>query len=130
MVEGEGVLCARKCLILVRDVEVRRDLRRVLGTKEQREAEKRAAGEFDDNKDNGNEGGGGGMKGAPLDYYDDLADLYSIGAFATTVFRDGNGGANYTLAPTSVAGASGDDSANIRGGNGSWGNFEDYTEVG
>ena len=64
--------------------------------------------------------GGGGPTGAPLDYYDDLSDSDGFGAVATIVFQDSDGGVDYRLAPTSMAGASDVGGANIRGGNGSW----------
>ena len=61
----------------------------------------------------------GGPAGAPLEYYDDFSDLDDVRATITTVLQDDDDGADYGLAPPSMAGASNGDGANVRGGNGS-----------
>ena len=111
--EGEGALRERKCLMLVRYGKVHRYVGRVLDAKELREAEERAAEEANEKRRRRV------LTGAPLEYYNKFSNSDGVGATATIVHRDGDGGADYGFAPPSVAGASNGACTNIRGGNGS-----------
>ena len=68
---------------MVRDGKIQKDLGRVLGAKERRNAEKRAVEEADVGEEDDDEENGGGPTGEPLEYYDDLADSDGVGAAAT-----------------------------------------------
>ena len=85
---GEGALRARKCLILVRDRKVQRDLGRVYHAKEWKLEEERAAEEANDNK-----GKGGSLTWASLEYYDKFSEKDGVGAATTIVLGYGDGGA-------------------------------------